>query len=379
MGDLSTLFQTHFDQDNAAPTNITDMSWIKPGAVAWSWLPEINSPRDLNRQKQYTDLAANEGWPFVLVDEGWDAAWVPELVSYAQDKGVSVLLWYHSNQWRSTEDVARNIANMKQWGVKGTKIDFFLSDKQATHKQMDYILSQTAEAQLMVNFHGCPPPRGRQRQWPHLMTVEGIRGDELYTLAFRHTVVPFTRNLIGSADFTPSLYTAAGVFFTEEKQREQSYQCSVGCGLARSVVFESAWQHPGDKPEVIAEYNLAARMYKQLPTVWQSSDLLDGSYPGRATIVGRRSDAADRYYFAGVFNDGEQMFDFKPKSLPEGTTFVLDIVHDSPGDDGNRTAIERTIERNVNSGSTIKIPVKTNGGFTIVACEIPGDDGGCMY
>src|SRR5688500_4545097 len=37
IGDLSTLFKSHFDQDNSPASNITDQSWIKPGNVAWHW------------------------------------------------------------------------------------------------------------------------------------------------------------------------------------------------------------------------------------------------------------------------------------------------------------------------------------------------------
>lgn len=378
VGDLPTLFKSHFDQDQSPPSSIEDQSWIQPGNVAWHWLPEPNAARDYERLTQYADLAALEKWPFVLVDDGFNADDIPKLVEYSQAIGVEVLIWYPSNQWNSPEDVASHISDMKTWGVKGAKIDFFLSDLQATHKQMDYILEQTAEAQLMVNFHGCPPPRGRQRQWPHLMTVEAVRGDEAYNDAFRHTVIPLTRGLIGSMDFTPSLYTAAGVFYTDEKQKEQSEQCSVGCGLAKAIVFESGWQHPGDKPEVIESYPLATRMYKELPAVWQDSDLLDGSYPGKASVVGRQSNLDGRYYFAGVFHGEEQTFDLKPTNLPDGRTFILDIVHDSPGDDGNRTAIERKIQTDVGSGSSISIPVKSNGGFSAIACESAGSDGGCL-
>jgi len=378
VGDLPTLYKSHFDQDNHQPTNIADVSWIKPGNVAWHWLPEPFVVGNYTRLQEYVDVAALEKWPYVLLDEGWSEDNLVNLIQYAEPLGVGIIIWYHSNRWNSTTDVAARIADMKSWGVKGAKIDFFLSDVQAVHAQEDYILSQTADAQLMVNFHGCPPPRGKQRQWPHLMTVEGIRGDELYNSAFRHTVIPLTRGLIGSMDYTPSLYTAAGIFYNDDRQRQQSEQCSVGCGLAKAIVFESGWQHPGEKPEVITNYPLAVRMYKELPSSWEDSDLLAGSYPGRAIVVGRRSDALSRHYFAGVFNGGEQTFDLKPTNLPTGKSFFLDVVHDSPGDDTDRTAIERTIYTDVNSDSSISIPIKSNGGFTAIACETAGADGGCL-
>ncbi|KAF5614627.1 glycoside hydrolase family 97 [Fusarium tjaetaba] len=379
VGDLPTLYKSHFDQDNHEPTNVTDLSWIKPGNVAWHWLPEPDAVHNLTRLEEYVDVAALEKWPFVLIDEGWSEDTVTKLVNYAELQGIGVIIWYPSNQWNSTSDIVTHIADMKSWGVKGAKLDFFLSDVQAMHAQQDSILSQMAEAQLMVNFHGCPPPRGMQRQWPHLMTVEAIKGDEHENSAFRHTVIPLTRGLVGSMDFTPSLYTAAGISYSDERQRQQLEQCSVGCGLAKAIVFESGWQHPGERPEVIRSYPLAVRMYKELPSSWQDSDLLSGSYPGKAIVVGRRSDTLNRHYFAGVFNGAEQTFDLKPTNLPTGKTFVLDVVHDSPGNDTDRTAIDRTIHTDVDSGSSISIPIKSNGGFTAIACETAGADGGCLF
>ncbi|MCO5590299.1 hypothetical protein L7F22_044268 [Adiantum nelumboides] len=378
VADLTNLYRTTFDADNLPSTNITDLSWIKPGTVSWSWLPEHNSPSNETRQMEYVDLAAELQWPYTLVDEGWDEAWVPDLVRYANNKGVDILLWYPANQWNSTDAVANNIANLNKWGVKGAKIDFFLSDVQAIHDQQTYILSQTAQAKLMVNFHGTPPPRGNQRTWPDLLSQEAIRGDENGGNAFRQTVIPFTRNLLGSMDFTPSLYTVSGGDTGSQQQQQQSAQCSVGCGLGKSIAFESAWQHIGETPEVIRSYNLAARFYKGLPSIWQASTVLPNSYPGKTFAVGRYNQPSDRYYFGGVFNGDAQTFELQPIILPNDKTFILDIVSDSNDDDNDRTGIIRTIVTDVTTTSTINLHVKSNGGFSAIACETAGSDGGCL-
>lgn len=377
VADLTNLYRTTFDADNLPSTNISDVSWIKPGTVSWSWLPEHNSPSNETRQMEYVDLAAELQWPYTLVDEGWDASWVPDLVRYANSKSVDILLWYSANQWNSTDAVASNIANLKEWGVKGAKIDFFLSDVQAIHDQQTYILSQMAAAELMVNFHGTPPPRGNQRTWPHLLSQEAIRGDEHVADAFRNTVIPFTRNLLGSMDFTPSLYTVTGGDGGSQQQ-QQSAQCSVGCGLGKSIAFESAWQHIGETPEVIRNYTLAARFYKGLPSAWEASTLLPNSYPGKAFAVGRYYQSSDRYYFGAVFNGDAQTFELQPTILPTDKSFILDIVSDANDDDNDRTSIIRTIVTDVSSTSTVNVHVKSNGGFSAIACETAGPDGGCL-
>ena len=38
------------------------------------------------------------GFEYVLVDAGWNAGWVPDLVAYAAERGVRVLLW---TDWRA--------------------------------------------------------------------------------------------------------------------------------------------------------------------------------------------------------------------------------------------------------------------------------------
>ena len=61
----------------------------------------------------------------------------------------------------------------------------------------------------MVNFHGATIPRGWQRTYPHLMTMEAVYGAEWYNnkpiltdRAAEHNVtLPFTRNVIGSMDY----------------------------------------------------------------------------------------------------------------------------------------------------------------------------------
>jgi len=79
--------------DLAAPSRIADPSWIRPGRVAWSWWSDSWSPHVFADQRDYVDFAHEAGFEYVLVDAGWDPAWVPQLVDYAAERGVRVLLW----------------------------------------------------------------------------------------------------------------------------------------------------------------------------------------------------------------------------------------------------------------------------------------------
>ena len=83
----------------AEPSQLPDASWVRPGRVAWSWWSETDSPRDLVRQRDYVDLAADLGWEHCLVDANWDVNPdddVAALARYARERGVGLWLWYNS-------------------------------------------------------------------------------------------------------------------------------------------------------------------------------------------------------------------------------------------------------------------------------------------
>lgn len=77
------------------------------------------------------------------------------------------------------------------------------------------ILEDAAKYHLMVNFHGATIPRGWQRTYPHMMSVEGVYGAEWYnnkevltdSAAWHNCTLPFTRNVVGPMDYTPCTFT----------------------------------------------------------------------------------------------------------------------------------------------------------------------------
>jgi len=115
------------------------------------------------------------------------------LLAYANGKGVGLLFWYNSGgPHNSVSEKPRGLMDdrdirreefrlLRKWGVKGVKVDFFQSDKQNIIQLCQDILKDAAETQIMVNFHGCTLPRGWSRTYPHLMSMEGVRGEECYS------------------------------------------------------------------------------------------------------------------------------------------------------------------------------------------------------
>ena len=345
IGDLGTVTTTRIVDDLAPASNVADTSWIKPGPVAWSWLTDSNSPGDENRQKQYVDFAQQNGWPYVLVDAGWQASWVPDLVAYARARSVGILLWYNSSDLQTAAQ-RQQLQTAQGWGVAGVKIDFIYGHSQSTLQWFDAVLAQTASLHLMVNFHGTEMTRGMQRTWPQVMSSEAVYGaEQQHDSAAFDTILPYTRNMVSSMDFTPVDFSTARGDTTKGHQ------------LGMSVAFESGWQHYSDKPESYRSEPLALAMLNKTPTVWDQTRLLGGT-PGQEVYLARRFGGT--WFVGGLSAVAAKTFTTSLSFLGSGQWFA-ETVRD------NGSALTRDTAT-VTSGGTLSVPEATNGGFVTVLC-----------
>ncbi|HET6478430.1 MAG TPA: glycoside hydrolase family 97 catalytic domain-containing protein [Actinoplanes sp.] len=350
VGDLATVTGSTLTDDLAPESKLADTSWIRPGRVAWSWMSEHSSPSDLTRQKQYIDFAARNGWPYVLIDEGWNASWVPEVTRYARARGVEVLLWFHWTSFDTQAERDTMLPLVKSWGVAGVKIDFMDSDSQARFQWYDQILAATAKLHLMVNFHGATVPRGLQRTWPHVMTVEAVRGAEQFQIrAATNTILPFTRNVVGGMDYTPVTWVVGDRDTTDAHE------------VALAVVFESGWTHLADKFETYEGHAEALRTLNQLPTVWDESRLVSGA-PGREAVVARRR--GDRWFVAGISAVAAHTVAVPLNFLGNGQWLAETLGDGEHGLQRSSSIVRR--------GATLPVPEAGNGGFVTTLCPYTG-------
>lgn len=363
VGGLGTVTESTLVSDLAPDAEFTGTSWVRPGTVSWSWLVEHDSPRDFERQKDFVDYAAEHGWEYTLVDEGWNREWVPELVRYARARGVEILLWFRWWEVDTEEEMDTVFGELNDWGVRGVKIDFMnrgAGDPEGVgrHAWYEDVLAATAEHRLLVNFHGATIPKGLQRTWPHLMTYEAVRGHEYYTFGqpltpAYNTMLPFTRNVVGSADVTPATFSMTNRTHTDAHE------------LALPVVHESGLQHPADSPESYAGLPEAERVLDQLPTVWDDTRYLGGS-PGEDAVLARRS--GDRWFVGGLHAGPAEVAEVDLGRLG-GVRGVgprlVELVTDGP--DGLRREAGT-----VPAGATLRVPVRDNGGFVALVCPAAG-------
>ena len=155
----------------AAPSRLTDISWIKPGKVAWDWwnnwnIDGVDFVSGINNAtyKYYIDFAAAHGIEYVILDEGWAVNLkadlmqvvkeidIKELVDYGAKKNVGIILWagFHAFN-RDMENICKHYADI---GVKGFKVDFMDRDDQEM-VDFNYRAAETcAKYKLILDLHG---------------------------------------------------------------------------------------------------------------------------------------------------------------------------------------------------------------------------------
>ncbi|HPS13585.1 MAG TPA: glycoside hydrolase family 97 catalytic domain-containing protein, partial [Prolixibacteraceae bacterium] len=371
VGCLANIVESTLVNDVSSPSKLTDTDWIQPGKASWNYWSDNHGTRSYKTVCAFADLAAEMGWPYTLLDWKWDmmadGGNLEDALKYIHSLGVKPLMWYNSggdHTWVNStpkdrmlthENRVEEFAKLKKLGVAGVKVDFFESEKQDMINYYLDILEDAAKFQMMVYFHGCIVPRGWQRTYPNLMTYEGVRGAEWYnngpeftTTAPEHnTTLPFTRNVVGSMDYTPVTFTNS----------QYAHITSYGHELALSVIFESGIQHLADRPEGYYELPNAARWFlKIVPNTWDDTKLIDG-YPGKFTVMARRKGAD--WYVAGI-NSGRweknQKLDFS--FLPEGTTYKLTLIADGKHD--KTFSVKFAV---VDNKTTLEVNMLRRGGF----------------
>lgn len=323
VGDMNTVVQSTLVTDLASPCKLADTSWIEPGVVSWIYWAYNHGSNDYNIIAQYIDMAAELKLPYMLIDAEWDemkdGKTIEDALDYAHAKGVKPMIWYNSTtgwidwapgpKWRlnKPEDREKEFQWCEDHGVAGIKIDFFEEEKERCMNYCIDLLESAARHHLLVNFHGATVPRGWMRTYPNLVSTEAVYGAEWYNnrpvltrKAARHNAtLPFTRNVIGSMDYTPCTFTDS----------QHPHITTHAHELALTVLFESGLQHLADRPSAYLSQPQQVRDFlSNLPSVWDETRLLAGEV-GRYVILYRR--LGDKEYIAGINGTDEEL------TLPE--------------------------------------------------------------
>jgi len=329
-GDLIT---NQLSYQLASPNRIGDVSWIKPGKVAWDWwnannLFGVDFVAGVNTETymHYIDFAAEYGIEYVILDEGWyplndllgsvPHMDVPALIAHAKSKGVEIILWASWMTLRDQFDAAMD--RFAELGAAGIKPDFFQRDDQEMVNFYWKIAEESAKRNLLVDFHGAYKPAGLRRTYPNVITREGVKGLEWnkwsYDITPEHnTTLPFIRMAAGPMDYTPgAMRNAHGPSsyvpvdpnagqtqdFNIRFERPMS-QTTRAHQMALLTVFESPLQMLADTPTNYRKEHETTKFMASVPTVWDETIVLDGAVGDYIAVARRHGDQ----WFIGAMSD----------------------------------------------------------------------------
>lgn len=366
----------------ARPNAIGDFSWVKPGKIAWDWwndwgITGVDFKAGINTAtyKHYIDFATENGIEYVVLDEGWsnpragdimgviDDIDLPEIVRYAGEKKVGILLWAVAQVLdNKLEEACRYYSSL---GVRGFKIDFIDRDDQTAIEQIERILKKCAEYRLAIDLHGAAKPAGLNRTYPNLLNVEGVFGlEELKwsnpDMPLYDVTMPFIRMMPGPADYTPGAMTNANkkdfrdVYYRPMSQGTRCHQ------LAAYIVFDSPLTTLCDSPTAYRREQECTDFIVSVPTVHDETRVLQGSL-GEYIVTARRNGGE---WFVG----GLASWDGRKVSLPldflGNGRYTAEIFRDGPnaakrGEDYTRETL------GVDKATLLEIEMAPGGGFAI--------------
>ena len=367
----------------AAPSRIQDVSWIKPGKVAWDWWNDwniqgvdfesgVNNPT----YKAYIDFAAEHGIEYVILDEGWavnlqadlmqvvDDIDLPELISYAESKGVGIILW--AGYYAFERDMENICAYYSKMGVKGFKVDFMdRDDQQMTN--FNYKAAETAaKYNLILDLHGTHKPAGMNRTYPNVLNFEGVNGLEQLKWSTAEldqvkydVLIPYIRQVSGPMDYTQGAMRNATRSNYYPCNNEPMSQGTRTRQLALYTIFESPLNMLCDAPSNYMREPECTEFIAEIPTVWDETIVLDGQM-GEYIIIARRS--GSNWYIGGITDWNERDVDVDLSFLPSGN-YSMQLFTD--GVNAHRKASDyKKTTKIVTNDNKLTIKMKPGGGFT---------------
>ena len=318
---------------NPPPDPSIDFSFVKPGASTWDWWVESNNSLSTELALKLVDFAAEMGWPYHTIDGGWygfarrpnhgpnvrleprKGFDLERIVSHAKEKGVGIWVWIH---WMEIEDVGieETFSRLEKWGVSGVKTDFLERQDQEIVNWCERVCRVAARHRIMVNFHGSFKSTGAERTWPNMITREAVLGNEANIFNRKNTpehcaTLPFTRFLLGPADFTPggfcNVYSrdfapqvAKGHRYGDETDRCPHWAEEMGTrahAIAQCIQFDSPLMTLCDWPE---RYRGAdgIEALRRLPAAWKDTRPVVGRCGEYYAVVRETHDG--RFYFAAT-------------------------------------------------------------------------------
>lgn len=388
------------------PCKITDTSWITTGkyvGIWWgmhmtdyTWAQGPKHGATTANTKRYIDFAAKHNMQGVLVEGwnyGWDGDWTQEgdkfsftkaypdydlegLQKYALSKGVRLIA--HNE----TGGAATNYENQldsafalyQRLGIRAIKTGYvnpMLDNKELQHSQYGVrhyrkVIETAAKYHLMVVNHEPAMPSGLCRTYPNLVSGEGMRGQEYNAWSpdggnppYHVCILPFTRGLAGSMDFTPGIFN-----FTNKAVPKTHPQTTLAKQLSEYILLYSPWQMAADMIENY-ENQPSFSFIESVPTDWEKTLVLNAEI-GKYLTIARKDKASDDWFIGSATDAEARNLTIDLEFLDEGREYMAEIYADGEGADYSTNPYPISYNRvKVTKSSQLTLKLAPSGGAAI--------------
>lgn len=388
------------------PSKIEDTSWIEPSKYigiwwgmhlekyTWGQGPKHGATTKIT--KEYIDFAAKNNLDGVLVEGwnvGWDGDWtadgsafsfvkpypdfdIEEITKYAASKNVR-LIGHHetagaTKNYEKQLDEAFKLYN--RLGVNTVKTGYVNKylDKKEWHdsqygvRHYRKVIETAAKYHIMIDNHEPVKGTGLQRTYPNLMAQEGARGQEYDAWSAdggntpeHTTIMPFTRMLAGSFDFTPGTFD-----FSYKTPQGAKVQTTLAKQLALYIIMFSPLQMASDLPENY-EGKSEFEFIKEVPCIWSETVVPDAKI-GEYVVMARKDWNSNNWYIGAITNKEARKVSLKMDFLEKGKKYKAEVYADGAGADykSNPYPVAKTTKE-VDSKTTLELDLAAGGGTAI--------------
>ncbi|WP_276875681.1 glycoside hydrolase family 97 protein [Chryseobacterium joostei] len=408
------------------PTKYKDTSYIHPtkymgvwwemiiGKSQWAYSTEENVHIDKTdfakltpngkhaanntKVKEYIDFAAENGFQGLLI-EGWNIGWedwfghskefvfdfitpypdfdIKMLNEYAHSKGIKLIMHHETSGSATNYErwADKAFQTMNKYGYDAVKTGY-VGDiiprgehhySQWTINHYYRIAEKANEYKIMVNSHESVRPTGESRTYPNYISAEAARGTEYEAFGGNkpdhQTVLPFTRWMGGSMDYTPGIFqTKLDYYFPGDKRFVKT---TLAKQLALYVTMYMPLQMAADLPENYKKHMDAFQFIKDVAADWDDTKILSAE-PGDYVITARKAKGTENWFVGGITDENkrEYMVDFS--FLDKGKKYEATIYEDGKDADYIDNPQSYNIyKKEINSKSKINFKMVRSGGFAI--------------
>ncbi|CAD7816778.1 Glucan 1,4-alpha-glucosidase SusB [Chryseobacterium aquaeductus] len=409
------------------PTKYTDTSYIKPtkymgvwwemiiGKSQWAYgqpesnvrlgetdftklTPNGNHGANNTKVKDYIDFASENGFQGLLI-EGWNVGWedwfgrskeyvfdfitpypdfdIKMLNEYAHSKGIDLIM-HHETSGSATNyerwaDKAFQLMN--KYGYKSVKTGY-VGDiiprgehhySQWTINHYYRIAEKANEYKIMVNSHESVRPTGESRTYPNYISAEAARGTEYEAFGGNNpdhqTILPFTRWMGGSMDYTPGIFqTKLDYYFHGDKRFVKT---TLAKQLALYVTMYMPLQMAADLPENYKKHMDAFQFIKDVAADWDDTKILSAE-PGDYVVTARKAKGTENWFVGGITDENKRDYTVDFSFLDKGKKYEAIIYEDGKDADYIDNPQSYNIyKKQITSKSKINFKMVRSGGFAI--------------